>query len=66
MMGLVIEQMTARNVRRLHVVFALIIRVRERPAPKGGIEPREERLNPRVFALPRASQAGKIIVQNPV
>jgi hypothetical protein len=50
MVRLVIEQMTACHVRRLHVIFALIIRVSERPAPKRGIEPREERLDPRIFS----------------
>jgi hypothetical protein len=64
MVRLVIEQMTACHVRCLNVVFALTIRVSERPAPKSGIEPREEQLDPGVFPLPRARQAGKTIVQN--
>jgi len=64
MVRLVVEHMTACHVRRLHVVFALIIRVSERPAPKSVIEPREERLDPRIFPRPRALQVEKIIVQN--
>jgi hypothetical protein len=43
MVRLVIEQVTARHVRRLQVVFALIIRISERPVPKRCIESREER-----------------------
>jgi len=61
---LVIEQMTACHVRRLHVVFALSIRVSERPAPKIGIKPGEERFDARVFPSPCAPQAGKIVTQN--
>lgn len=64
MVRLVVEQMTAGHVRRLHVVFALIIRVSERPAPKSGIEPCEQRFNPRVFPHPRAPQTGELIIQN--
>ena len=64
MVRLVIEQMTACHVRSFHVVFALIIRVRERLIPKSGIEPRKERLDPRVLLHPSASQARKVFVQN--
>jgi hypothetical protein len=64
MVGLVIEQVTACDVRRLYVVFAPVIRVSERPYPKSRIEPREERFDPRVFPHSRAPQAGKIVVQN--
>jgi hypothetical protein len=39
---LVIKKMAARNVRRLDVVFALIVRVLERAPPKSDIEIREE------------------------
>lgn len=39
---LVIEQMAARNLRRLDVVLALIVRVLERVIPKIDIEIREE------------------------
>jgi hypothetical protein len=39
---LVIKKMAARNVRRLDVVFALIVRVLERATPKSHIEIREE------------------------
>jgi hypothetical protein len=39
---LVIKEMAARNVRRLDVVFALIVRVLERATPKSDIEIREE------------------------
>jgi hypothetical protein len=59
MVCLVIEQMTACDVCRLDVVFALVIRVSERPAPKRGIKSSEERLNPRVLPLPRAAQGWK-------
>ena len=45
-MRLMVEQMRACHVRCLCVVSTLIIRVRERPAPKGGIKVAEERLNP--------------------
>jgi len=64
MVRLVIEQMSACHVRRLNVVFALVVRVSERPVPKSVIEPCEERLHPNVFPLPRAPQSGKIIVEN--
>ena len=64
MVRLVIEEMTACDVRRLHVVFALIVRVSERPSPKSGIEPRDERFNPRVFPRPRDLQTGTIVVLN--
>ena len=64
MVRLVIEKVTACDVRRLHVVFALIVRVSEGLRPKSGIDPCEEGLNPRIFPRPRALQAGKIIVQN--
>jgi len=64
MVRLVIEQVTACDVRRLHAVFALIVRVSEPTRPKSGVEPREERFNPRVFARPRALQTEKIVVQN--
>src|SRR5580765_6198190 len=64
MVCLVIEQMSACHMRRLHVIFALIIRVSKRPAPKSGIEPREERLDTRVFPRPRVPQAGKVIIKN--
>jgi hypothetical protein len=64
MVRLVIEQMTACHVRSFHVVFAFIIRVRERLIPKSGIEPRKERLDPRVLLRPSASQARKVFVQN--
>lgn len=47
---LVIEQMAARNLRRLDVVLALIVRVLERAIPKTDIEIREERLDPGVLA----------------
>ena len=60
MVRLVIEQMTACHVRRLHAVFALIIRVSERPAPKISIEPREERLiraSSRALALCRLEKS---------
>jgi len=39
---LVIKKMAARNVRRLDVVFALIVRVLERATPKSEVEIREE------------------------
>jgi hypothetical protein len=39
---LVIKKMAARNVRRLDVVFALIVRVLERATPKSDIGIREE------------------------
>jgi hypothetical protein len=39
---LMIKKMAARNVRRLDVVFAPIVRVRERATPKSDIEIREE------------------------
>lgn len=61
---LVIEPMTAGQLRRLHVVLDLLIRVSECSAPKRCVKPREERLNPRVFPHPCALQSGKIIVQN--
>jgi hypothetical protein len=64
MVRLVVEEVAACDVRRLYVVFALIVHVSEGLRPKSGIDPREERLNPRVFPCPRDLQAGKIIVQN--
>jgi hypothetical protein len=64
MMRLMVEQMRACHVRCLYVVSTLIICVRERPAPKGGIKVAEERLNPCVFLRSCAPQVGKIIVKN--
>ena len=61
---LVIKKMAARNVRRLDVVFALIVCVRERATPKSDIEIREERLDPGVLACSRGPQGGKVIVQD--
>ena len=63
-MRLMVEQMGASHVRCLYVAFTLIIRVRERPAPKGGIQVSEERLNPCVFLRSCAPQVGKIMVKN--
>ena len=40
-----VEQIAASHLRRFDAVFALIIRVGERPAQEDTIEPREERLN---------------------
>jgi hypothetical protein len=56
MVRLMIEQMTACHVGCLHVVLTLVIRVRERLAPKSRIDPREERLDPDVFLRPCTSQ----------
>ena len=64
MMRLMVEQMRACHVRCLCVVSTLIIRVRERPAPKGGIQVAEERFNSCVFLRSCAPQVGKIIVKN--
>jgi hypothetical protein len=64
MVRLMVEQMRACHVRCLCVVSTLIIRVRERPAPKGGIKVAEERLNSCVFLRSCAPQVGKIIVKN--
>jgi hypothetical protein len=41
-MRLVIKKMAARNVGRLDVVFALIVRVLERATPKSEVKIREE------------------------
>jgi len=51
-MRLMVEQMAASQVRCFDAVFALIIRVGERPAPKDAIEPRKERLNAQVLSRP--------------
>jgi hypothetical protein len=40
--SLVIEQVAARNVRCLDVVFAFIVRVLKRAIPKTNVEIREE------------------------
>ena len=64
MVRLVIEQVAACHMCRFHVVFALVVRVRKGPVPKGGIQPRKERVDPRVLTRSRASQAGKVVVQN--
>jgi hypothetical protein len=64
MMRLMVEQMRACHVCCLYVVSTLIIRVREGPAPKGGIKVAEERLNPCVVLRSCAPQVGKIIVKN--
>src|SRR5215469_12069616 len=64
MVRLMVEQMRARHVCCLYVVSTLIIGVRERPAPKGGIQASEERLNPCVFLCPCVPQVGKLIVKN--
>jgi hypothetical protein len=63
---LVIKKMSARNVRRFNVVFALIVRVPERATPKSDIEIREERLDPGVLARPGAPQGDKVIIQGQV
>ena len=64
MVRLVVEQMTACDVRRLYVVFALIVRVSERLGPKSVVDPREKHLNPRIFPRSRVPQAAEIVVQN--
>jgi hypothetical protein len=64
MVRLMVEQMRARHVCCLYVVSTLIIGVRERPAPKGGIQASEERLNPCVFLRSCVPQVGKLIVKN--
>ena len=61
MVRLVIEQMTACHVRCLNVVFALTIRVSERPAPKSGIEPREEQLDPGSEKKPKNSAVDDLL-----
>ena len=63
-MRLMVEQMRACHVRCLHIIFTLIIRVRERPGPKRGILVSEERFNPCVFLRSRAPQVRKLIVKN--
>jgi len=64
MMRLMVEQMRACHVRCLHIVFTLIIPVRERPGPKRGIRVSEERFNSCVFLRSCAPQVGKLIVKN--
>lgn len=62
MVSLVIEQISARHVRRLYVVSALIIRVGERPASKRRIDCRQRSLNARVFPHSCAPESGKIVI----
>ena len=47
MVRLVVVQMAAGHVRGLDVVFALVVRIGKRAVPERGIEPAEERLDPR-------------------
>jgi len=64
MVRLVIEQVTARHMSRFHVVFAPIVRVRERPVPKSRIHAREEHFDPRVLPRSRTPQGGKVRIKN--
>jgi hypothetical protein len=52
MVRLVVEQVTAGDVRRFDIVFTLIVGVCERPAPKRRIEAREERLDAGILPHP--------------
>ena len=61
---LMIKKVAARNVRRLDVVFALIVRVLERPLPKSAIETAEECLDPGVLPCPRIQQGEEVIIAN--
>jgi hypothetical protein len=60
MARLVVEQMTARHVRRLYVFCPSDYSCKRTTGSKSAIEAREERLFPR----PRAVQTEKVIVHN--
>lgn len=64
MVRLMVEQMRARHVRCLHVVFTLIVYIGERPGPEGGIQVSEERFNSYIFVRSCAAQVGELNVEN--
>lgn len=66
MMGLMIEQMRTCHMRCFNVVPALIVCVRECPAPKVRIYVLEVCLNSYIFLRSCISQGGKIVVENSI
>lgn len=66
MVRLMVKQVRACHVRSFNVVSALIVRIRERPAPKVRLQVSKKCLNPRVFLPSCVPQPGKIIVKNSI